>query len=358
MGTVTERRLKDGSSVYTAQVRIMRDGKKASTSATFVRRAAALAWLKRKEAEAAEPGGLARLIKARSDGVTLSDAIDRYTAESAKAMGRTKAQVLNTIKTYPIAALPCDAIKSDDIVSFARELNIGRSPQTVLNYLSHLSAIFAIAQPAWGVPLDHGQMKSAMIVAKRLGLTNKSAKRDRRPTLAEMELLMAHFTDRHAGGRSLPMQMVCAFALYSTRRQDEILRIKWSDLEQGRVLVRDMKHPGEKAGNDTWCELPPEAEMIARSMAKLDDRIFPYSTDAVSASFTRACKFLGIADLHFHDLRHEGVSRLFEMGKTIPQAAGISGHRSWQSLQRYTHLRDTGDKWEDWEWIVKICQHQ
>jgi hypothetical protein len=41
--------------------------------------------------------------------------------------------------------------------------------------------------------------------------------------------------------------------------------------------------------------------------------------------------------LHFHDLRHEGISRLFEMGRTIPQAASVSGHRSWASLQRYSH---------------------
>src|ERR1022692_591693 len=32
----------------------------------------------------------------------------------------------------------------------------------------------------------------------------------------------------------------------------------------------------------------------------------------------RACQQLEIKDLHFHDLRHEGVSWLFEMGRTIP----------------------------------------
>jgi hypothetical protein len=54
--------------------------------------------------------------------------------------------------------------------------------------------------------------------------------------------------------------------------------------------------------------------------------------------------------LHFHDLRRDGVSRLFEMGKGIPQAASVSGHRSWQNLKRYTHLRHTGDKYADWKW--------
>ena len=111
-----------------------------------------------------------------------------------------------------------------------------------------------------------------------------------------------------------------------------------------------MKHPGQKFGNDVWVDLPPEAVAYINSMPKIDERIFPYSTDAVSAAFTRACKVLGIEDLHFHDLRHDGVSRLFEMGRTIPQAASVSGHRSWQNLKRYTHLRQTADKYANWKW--------
>ena len=94
------------------------------------------------------------------------------------------------------------------------------------------------------------------------------------------------------------------------------------------MLIRDMKNPGEKIGNDVWCDLPPEALQIIISMPKTSDEIFPYSTDAIGASFTRACQFLGITDLHFHDLRHDGVSRLFETGLSILkwQACPVTGH--------------------------------
>jgi len=144
------------------------------------------------------------------------------------------------------------------------------------------------------------------------------------------------------------------FAIFSTRRQEEITRISWKDYDTTRILVRDMKHPGEKIGNDAWCELPPEAAAVVESMPRVDGRIFPFTTDAISAAWTRACQFLEIEDLHFHDLRHDGVSRLFEMGKTIPQAASVSGHRSWASLKRYTHLRQTGDKYEKWKWKISL----
>lgn len=58
--------------------------------------------------------------------------------------------------------------------------------------------------------------------------------------------------------------------------------------------------------------------------------------------------------LRRRDLRHEGVSRLFEMGMNIPHAAAVSGHRSWTSLKRYTHLRDHGDKYAGWKWLPVV----
>ena len=149
------------------------------------------------------------------------------------------------------------------------------------------------------------------------------------------------------------MQKIMGFAIFSTRRLEEITRISWHDLDVdgSRVLVRDMKNPGEKIGNDVWCDLPPEALQIILSMPKGREEIFPFCGDTIGANFTRACQFLDIIDLHLHDMRHDGVSRLFEIGRNIPQVAAVSGHRSWTSLKRYTHLRQTGDKYAGWKWL-------
>lgn len=345
MGTIISRKRKDGTTGHTAQIVVKRKGAIVHREArTFDRKQAAKAWLSRRETELASPGGLER-----APDPKLGAIIDRYIRESKKAIGRTKAQVLATIKTYDIADLTASKITSAEIISFAQALPV--SPQTVQNYLSHLSAVFAIARPAWGYPLDQQAIKDAFVVAKRLGVTAKGRSRDRRPTLDELDQIMEHFGQVKARRpRSVPMQKIIAFAIFSTRRQEEITRIVWPDYEKNRVLVRDMKHPGDKAGNDTWCDLPPEASAIIETMPRSKGPIFPYSTDAISAAFTRACAVLGIEDLHFHDLRHDGVSRLFEMGRTIPQAASVSGHRSWSSLKRYTHFRQTGDKYEGWKW--------
>ena len=68
-------------------------------------------------------------------------------------------------------------------------------------------------------------------------------------------------------------------------------------------------------------------------------RIFPAPAQSVSRAFQRATDDTGIADLRFHDLRHDGASRLFEAGWAIEQVALVTGHRDWNMLRRYTKLR-------------------
>jgi integrase len=55
--------------------------------------------------------------------------------------------------------------------------------------------------------------------------------------------------------------------------------------------------------------------------------------------WNRLKKRIKLADLHFHDLRHEAVSRFVEMGLSDQEVSAISGHKSMQMLKRYTHLR-------------------
>lgn len=356
MGTIIERPRANGSIAYLAQILLKSDGKVVHReSRTFDRRAAATAWLKKREAELKKD--TAQLGRAKRPSSKLSDAIDKYVETSLKEIGRTKGQVLNAIKNFPIAEKECSSITSQDIIKFAELLNDGREPQTVGNWISHLASVFALARPAWGLPLDQQAMIDAQLVMKRLGLITKSKQRSRRPSLSELDTILAYFTDRETRVKQhMPMCKVVLFAIFSTRRQEEICRIRWADYEKDhkRVLVRDMKNPGEKMGNDVWCDLTDEAIAVIESMPRKKDLIFPYHPNTVSARFTRSCQFLQIEDLHFHDLRHEGISRLFEMGWNIPHVAMVSGHRSWTSLKRYTHIRQTGDKYAGSKWIINL----
>ena len=350
MGTITSRKRKDGTTGHTAQIRIKRDGVLVHTeSETFDRKPAAAAWLKKRETELAEPGALEKL---KAPDPTLTKVIDQYLTESRRDYGKTKRQVLKTIQASSLGGLKCSEIGSAQIMEFAQSLNV--KPQTVGNYLAHLASVFAVARPAWGYPLNKQAVDDARTVGKRMGVTSRSRQRDRRPTLDELDRIMEHYAVmQRKRVDAIPMQDIVRFAIFSTRRLDEISRLTWEDLDQERseIIVKDMKHPGEKIGNDVRVNLPKEAVALIKKQTTKTGRIFPFNGDSISTSFTRACQILGIEDLHFHDMRHEGISRLFEMGATIPQAATVSGHRTWTSLKRYSHIRQAGDKYAGWRWL-------
>jgi integrase len=363
MATIRARKRTDGSISYTAQIRLFRDGAQVyQESQSFARKQAAQAWVRKRETELDQPGAIER---ANRQGATVKEMIDRYLVEMEKVrpLGKTKLATLKAISESYLGKLNDQDINSQQLVEYAlwRMGKEGGSvqPQTAGNDLAHLGAVLSIARPAWGYEVDPHAMADARKVLKKLGYNMKSRERDRRPTLDELDKLLTHFRGiQSRRPTSINMLKLTAFALFSTRRQEEITRILWADLdEEGRrVLVRDMKNPGQKIGNDVWCHLPPEAWDILQTMPKSLPEIFPYSAESVSTSWTRACKILGIEDLHFHDLRHDGVSRLFEMDWDIPRVASVSGHRDWNSMRRYTHLRGRGDIYAKWKWMEKVLQ--
>lgn len=351
MGTILSRKRQDGSVGHTAQIRLKAGGKVVFTeSKTFDRRPAADAWLRKRETELSQPGA-----PTKPTDPLLKDVIDQYNLEKQKLHGKTKAQVLNTIRDAEIGGLHCSEINCQELVNFAKRIDA--QPSTRGNYMSHLASIFSVAKPAWGYPLDKQAMGDARAVLDKLGLIGKSRQRARRPTLDELDKLMSHYSVAEAKRENIiPMTRLILFAIFSTRRQEEIMRLEGRDLDKANleIVVRDMKNPGEKIGNDARATLTVEALRLIELQPETKGIIWPYNAQSVSASFTRACVLLGIDDLHFHDLRHEGISRLFELGWSIPRVASVSGHRSWTSLKRYAHLRQVGGKYENWPWLTTI----
>ncbi|SEI99097.1 Phage integrase family protein [Azotobacter beijerinckii] len=295
----------------------------------------------------------------------LKDIIARYIEEvdPIRPLGKTKRATLDAIGGTWIGTLTDIEITSQELVRYAQwrmgEDGGGVLGQTVGNDLAHLGAVLAVARPAWGYEIDQHAMSDARKTLRKLGVTLKSEERERRPSLGELDRLLRYFEDiLRRRPSSANMLKIVGFALFSTRRQDEITRIRWADIDEKRqaVLVRDMKNPGQKIGNDVWCHLPDEAWAIMQSMPREREEIFPYKGKSIGSAWTRACHFLEIEDLHFHDLRHDGVSRLFEMGWDIPRVASVSGHRDWNSMRRYTHLRGNGDPYAGWEWLQRIVE--
>ncbi len=136
------------------------------------------------------------------------------------------------------------------------------------------------------------------------------------------------------------MRDIMWFAIHSARRQSEItgLLIDDNDKETRTGIVRNLKHPTDRELYRRF-KYSDEAWEIVQRQNHDEDRVFPFEPKTIGAAFTRACRVLEIDNLHFHDLRHEATSRLFEAGYSIVEVQQFTLHDSWGTLSRYTHLR-------------------
>ena len=344
MATITKYRKKDGTLSYTGQIRIRRKGAIVHTEAfTHSKRTMVVAWAKRRETELAAPGVLDSL----SHRVTVREVLAWYLAFSSKA-GRSKVSTIVYLQSQPIAGMDATKLTVEDLLDHAQDRKAsGAMPPTILQDFIWLRLAMNGYRLAKDAPVAAQAVEDATSLLRGAKAIGAGKRRTRRPTLDEMNRIMAHLTCRDGRAR-LPMSEIVLFALFSARRQEEICRVRWEDMDGDRILVRDMKHPRQV--RDSWVFLTDEAKAVIQRQPRTDARIFPYESKSVSAAFIRACKFLAIQDLRFHDLRHEAASWLFERGWDIPRVAGVTGHQSWSSLQIYTHIRERGDKYEGWAW--------
>lgn len=225
-----------------------------------------------------------------------------------------------------------------DIIEFARiRRGEGAGPPTINQDFVYLRGVFKTARSI-GVMVNLQAMADAAIDLKQRKAISKAGRRSRRPTDDELKRLREHF---RSNVLSVPMADIIDFAILTTRRQAEITRLLWADVDRdkGIAWINDVKHPTKREGNRKAFRLLPEALAIIDRQPRSGVLVFPYSFRYVSKVFTEACAFLGIEDLHFHDLRHHGTSLLFEAGYQIHKVALFTLHESWTMLQRYTHLR-------------------
>ena len=344
MATIIKRRKKDGSFAYRVRIRIAKRGlPDYAESRTFPKKAMAEEWAKRRELELMQPGGI---LTAKWRGVTMGDAFERYLHEFAQDAGRSKRATIQQLQRFPIARVMITELGSEQIIEHAvMRRNSGIKPATVNQDIVWIGIILKTAAAAWKMPVNLNDFESAKLLLRSKGLIGKASARDRRPTDSELERVRAYFqhSQRIRPSAIIPMEDIMDFAIASSRRQEEITRLTWLDLDVKAMTcwVRDAKHPRQKWGNHKRFKLTHEAMAIIQRQPRAagEDRIFPCNSRSISTRWRAATAACGIEDLRFHDLRHEATSRLFEAGYEIVEVQQFTLHESWEVLKRYTHLR-------------------
>jgi integrase len=385
---------RDGSISCAGEIRIKRGSKIVFRQTETFRRKSerearklAERWAANRESELERPGVLDELIRQRDqpdESVTVRELIERYREAvfPLRPWSRSKEDTLRQIQSSEFGDLDAGRVISSDIIDHCRAWAERSSPATAMQHYIYIRGVWSVAKDLLRVAVDYSQVDAAHNVMTKLGIISKSARRERRPSVAEMTDIVRLAYERRMRQRDrnvqradlIPMDKVLVFAMFSGRRQDEIGRITRSgtDYERRRVLVPDMKHPTKKRGNDVWCAVPDRAWRVLMSMPDSgDDCWFPFFPRTLGDRFRQLLKEAGHYDsdpdadnLRFHDLRHECASCLFELNGyhgqvwDVPRVADVTGHRDWGSLQRYTQIAQTEpyDKWQGWEWAERVLE--
>jgi integrase len=307
-------------------------------SKTFPTEALARSWGLGVEARIKNIGVLAR----QAESVHLGELITRYSEHLSglKPLRRSLDHELSWLAAH-FRSTKLSTLTSSVFVTFATERSkAGIGPATTLHNLSIVRTVLNSAKAMFGLQVNAEAVTEAMDLLKRIGLIAPAAKREQRVSDEVINALVAEF-DRIAAypQTKLPMSQIVRLAVVFPRRRTELCSMLWANYnaKRGEFLLLDTKHP-TKVRNEL-VPVPPAAAEILDALPRLDARVLPYDPESVSAAFERACARLGISDIRLHDLRHEGISRLFEQGLAIQEVALISGHTSWATLRRYTHLK-------------------
>ena len=271
-------------------------------------------------------------------------------SHSMKQFGDSQLCTLRRLQSAPIGRVRADALKKQDVIDHCKLRRKEVCAATVGQDISYLRSALNHAADTF---TDCDGVSAAAIEAARHflvkhGLTGKSTPRKRRPTDEEIARILAEAAEyaKHPRCTLKALPDLIAFALVSSRRRGELVRMTHGDVDYERkvYMVRDLKHPTKKKGNDKRFILWPELEAIIRRQPRTTndpaERIFPYEGKTLGKAYIEIKKRLGITDLRFHDNRREAISRWLK--KLSPQDVriAVSGHENTLILERNYDGRD------------------
>lgn len=318
-----------------------------TTSKSFRTKRDAEDWARRTEDEMVRGVYIQR---SPSERLTLKNALERYLREVSPTKSKTsydsditRSKPLSSILGgYSLAAISPDLVakyRDDRLTTVSKLTKKPISASSVRLELALLSHLYTMSIREWGMGLIYNPV---MNVRK----PSPPPARNRRLLPTEEERLI-----NAVDGHSNPMfAWITKLALYTGMRVGEIVSLRRGQVDIKRRVVHLPKTkngetrnvPLTKAAAETMGQAmenpirPLDSDLVFFGEPGRDGKRRPYVWEKI---WNEMVKREGFEDLHFHDLRHEAISRLVEAGLSDQKVAAISGHKTMQMLKRYTHLR-------------------
>ncbi len=253
-----------------------------------------------------------------SNQITLADALDRFLEELPTDTERQrtykgdKASHATQIKKFKFVKLPLTLIRKSHIREFREERKKTCSANTVHNNMNTISKVYSYAISEWDIPTSNP--------VTGINKLPKSEPRKRRLEEGEEALILNEAKKRT---NQLWFAPLIEFLLATGMRLGEVSHISPDQvfLEKRQVYLEKTKTNFPRK-----VPLPERAKSILQDFKPHwgKERVFHVTSNTASSVWLEFKadlleKGLLKKDLHLHDLRHEGISNLFEMKNTHGQ---------------------------------------
>ena len=312
------------------QARVQRRGQQ-SISKSFHAKADALKWARSVESQL-DLGTLAP----NQTMPRLMPMVARYVEEvtpTKKGVSQERYRAAQINKTK-LADMFIDKITGEVVAKYRDERLTQVSNNTVRLELAFLSVVFEQCRKEWGLAVSNP--------IKQIRMPKPGKPRQRRLEAGEEDALLS--ACKASGAHYLHTFVV--LAIETAMRFGELSGVAWVNvnLEKRTIFLPDTKN-----GESRTIPLSTRALNAIQSLPRsINGRIFSAKPGSIRSAFLIALAKAQnkqpdsqtfLQGLRFHDLRHEAVSRLFEKGLNPIEVGWISGHKTIQMLNRYTHLK-------------------
>jgi len=261
------------------------------------------------------------IVKEVENFPTLSSLMKRYLNEVSikKASYQTdKFNFRTFLRLFENSKEPINKLRVQMFAKFRDKYLINHKAATYQRLMSSIKHMWHVAQTEWEYPLED--------IFSKLQKVKRGNPRNRRLSDKEYQLILfGNHTD-------FEFRKIIELAIQTGLRLSEITRVTRKHLRENTLLV-----PKRKNG-DTDVEIP----LSNRAIELLQTMELPIrlKSRGIQIKWHRLMKKYEIKDLHFHDLRHEALSRYLEKGVSIPDVQVLSGHKDVRVLMRvYANLR-------------------
>ena len=292
-----------------------------------------------------------------SVGWTMYQAFEFYFETVTRVVKKGIAQEMNRIRTWqrhPLAKKRLDQITEDDIQNhIGARMAENKASTTIRNEVFLLSALYSHAQKkpipgGWKIDNQVSGWGLTKLInpTKSVTLPKPAPHRDRRLVengFGEPEEERKLLAALQSGPDGAEMAALFMLAIETSMRLTELLLTTAGEIqrEAGAVSIRK---------EDSKNNQPRKVVLSSRARALIDERLsvvgtksdtrlFSLKVDALEYRWRKAREKAEVKGLKWHDLRHEGLSRMADKGLTLGDLQGQSGHRTTQVLMGYLNVR-------------------